>query len=302
VPGIQYDPTGVVHNPSPVVPGIHYDPIGVVHNPSPVVPNINYAPRNVIHSPSPVLPNVQLGLSSVNHRPSVALPNVQIAPVSTDINIPIHLPNLNIDLNRMVNNITGCNPGCNSNERREYTERTWTRSEHRREETLHYRGGNTYVYVEDRTPTYTEFSFEEETLAHFGNVPLRVSCIDGSGGVHPASQVFPDEYVNEAYDGEIYRCVIGTSMHVTMGEMVDGAKNYQDGWAMTCAAGEALNYGGGELTCAPQIERRPCNERSLLRRHGPGEKVVRLNGMAMMSDSARSTLAMDGGVGAYRRY
>ena len=31
---------------------------------------------------------------------------------------------------------------------------------------------------------------------------------------------------------------------------------------------------GGDLTCAPQSPARSCNERSLLRRHGPGVKLV----------------------------
>jgi len=306
VPGINLNPQSVTHNPSPVVPGVNYDPIGVVHNPSPVVPSINYAPRDIVHNPSPVLPGIQLGHTEVTHTPNVPNHNINLSQHTNNINIPINLPNLNIDVNGMVNNISGggrrgCRRRCGGGNHETTVNITVNQSSHS-ETTLNYRGGSTYVYVEDRTPTYTEFFHEEEILAHAGVVPLRAVCLDGSGGVHPASQVFPDEMVADNYEGEIYRCVIGTSMQVTMGEMVDGAKSFQDGWNVTCSAGEALTYGDGEVTCTPQIERRPCNERSLLRRHGPGEKLVTLNGMSMRSDTAASTLAMDGGVGAYRRY
>ncbi len=308
VPGINYDPQSVTHNPSPVVPGINYDPIGVVHNPSPVLPAINYAPHNVTHYPSPVVPGIELGQTSVTHRPNIAVPNFDFgvtadAKHNVGIHIPINLPNLNIDINGMISNVNsggggGCRPRCGGGERNVGI--TINRSH--TENNLYYRGGSTYYYVEDRTPVYVEFAYEEETYAHQGWVPIRAVCLDNASGVHPASQVFPEETVDEALEGEIYRCVIGTSMQVTMGEMVDGQRDWEGAWTETCQAGEALRYADGEVFCAPQEERRPCNERSLLRRFGPGEKVVRLNGMSMTTQSARSTLGMDGGVGSYRRY
>ncbi len=305
VPGINLNPQNVTHNPSPVVPGVQYDPIGVVHNPSPVMPSINYAPRQVVHSPTPVLPGIQLGQTNVTHTPNVPTHNINLSGHSNAINIPINLPNLNIDINGMVSNVNhgsrGCRRRCGGGEHNTTVNITINRSSHS-EQTLNYRGGSTYYYVEDRTPVYMEMSHEETSLAHAGLVPLRAVCMDASGGVHPASQVFPDEMVSDEYEGEIYRCVIGTSMQVTMGEMVNGERSFQDGWTETCQAGEALRYADGEITCAPQQERRPCNERSLLRRHGPGEKIVVLRGMEMQTSSARTTLGMDGGVGSYRRY
>ena len=44
---------------------------------------------------------------------------------------------------------------------------------------------------------------------------------------------------------------------------------------MSCRKGEALVHApGGQLSCRTQTAARNCNERSLLRRHGPGIKMV----------------------------
>lgn len=40
--------------------------------------------------------------------------------------------------------------------------------------------------------------------------------------------------------GEIYRCVAGTHMQVTMGEMVNGAASFGTGETFSCGKGEAL--------------------------------------------------------------
>ncbi len=47
---------------------------------------------------------------------------------------------------------------------------------------------------------------------------LQASCIDDTGVPHPASQVFPDRAVANAYSGEVYRCIAGTHMQVTMAD------------------------------------------------------------------------------------
>lgn len=307
VPGIDLNPQGVTHNPSPVVPGINYDPIGVIHNPSPVLPGINYNPQNVTHNPSPVLPGIDLGMTSVTHTPNVPLPNLNVGFNSADINIPINLPNLNIDIQGMITNVNGGGGGCRRSCHRccgggNTNIEINIHREHNETNNFYYRGGNSYTYIENREPTYIELYHDEVTLAHAGFVPLRAVCLDNAGGVHPASQVFPETDVDDDYSGEIYRCVIGTYMQYTMGEMENGERVWDGAWTETCAAGEALRYSNGELTCAPQEERRPCNERSLLRRFGPGEKVVRLNGMEMQATTSYGSLGLDGGVGSYRRY
>ena len=61
-------------------------------------------------------------------------------------------------------------------------------------------------------------------------------------------------------------------------------------------------HNAGKLICQTQSPQRDCNERSLLRRHGPGMKfvtVVTTETIAPVCKAAVSTSAMllDGGVG-----
>lgn len=117
---------------------------------------------------------------------------------------------------------------------------------------------------------------------------IQAICLDSNGTPHPASQTFGERDVNGAYVGEIFRCMAGTRMRVT-----------HDGRSFDCVAGEALWHENGAVTCKTQIARRPCNERSLLRRFGPGEKVVRLRETreARRETTFSASMTMDGGVG-----
>ena len=142
---------------------------------------------------------------------------------------------------------------------------------------------------------------------------LRAVCIDDKGVPHPASRPDPNDQVDPNYQGELFRCMAGTSMQVTLGKYADGHGQYDNASTMVCAKGEALRHRiGGELVCAPQEPRRNCNERSLLRKFGPGIKVVRLRRMehyseqvtrtrietrAKSSASASTRLILSGGVG-----
>jgi hypothetical protein len=64
-------------------------------------------------------------------------------------------------------------------------------------------------------------------------------------------------------------------MQVTLGEMKDGKPSFAAGETFSCQKGEALWHApGGKLSCKPQKAERNCNERSLLRKYGPGVKLV----------------------------
>ena len=108
-----------------------------------------------------------------------------------------------------------------------------------------------------------------------GPLPIQAVCLDDKGAPHPASQTFEDEVVGVDQSGEVFRCLAGTSMQVTMGGYdSDGNVSFANGRTMACAKGEALFHQDGEITCRREEPRRNCNERSLLRRHGPGIKVL----------------------------
>ncbi len=47
---------------------------------------------------------------------------------------------------------------------------------------------------------------------------LQASCIDDTGVPHPASQVSAERAIANEYTGEVYRCIAGTHMQVTMAD------------------------------------------------------------------------------------
>jgi hypothetical protein len=94
---------------------------------------------------------------------------------------------------------------------------------------------------------------------------VQAFCMDATNNPHPAAQTFAGREVAAEFSGEIFRCLAGTSMRYT----VRGA-------AEVCAAGEALWFEGGALSCRAQIAREREDDRALLREFGAGEKAVRL--------------------------
>lgn len=140
---------------------------------------------------------------------------------------------------------------------------------------------------------------------------IRAVCIDDRGTPHPASRPDPEERVEEVFTGELFRCMSGTFMQVTIGWRMDGQDVFDDAFTLVCSQGEALRHeSGGRVFCATQEPRRNCNERSLLRLHGPGIKLVyvrREERYTEMVERRRElvatqnmTLMLDGGVGGYR--
>jgi hypothetical protein len=136
----------------------------------------------------------------------------------------------------------------------------------------------------------TDAAVSMESVARERELLIQAICLDASGNPHPASQTFGGRDVSEDYRGEIYRCMSGTSMRYTV-----------DGRSYDCEQGQALWYENGRVECRTQIARRPCNERSLLRRHGAGDKIVLIRDTEMREARTETTfngaMTMDGGVG-----
>ncbi|WP_417485394.1 hypothetical protein [Maricaulis salignorans] len=160
-----------------------------------------------------------------------------------------------------------------------------------------------------------EYEFREEQRSRWVEEwrLVRAVCVDDTGTPHPASRVDNGDRVAATFDGEVYRCVAGTAMQVTIGWRQDGQDNWTDAPTIMCRKGEALRHSpGGSLTCATQEPRRNCNERSLLRMYGPGAKLVFMRREEHYMESVRyeresettrltsMTLMLDGGVGGYR--
>jgi hypothetical protein len=136
----------------------------------------------------------------------------------------------------------------------------------------------------------TEASTSTESYSRERQLLIQAICIDATNNPHPASQTFGGQGVLQSFRGELYRCMAGTRMRYTI-----------DSRSYDCAQGEALWYENGRLECRPQIQRRPCNERSLLRRFGVGDKIVHIRESATRETRTETTfngnMTMDGGVG-----
>lgn len=140
-------------------------------------------------------------------------------------------------------------------------------------------------------------------------VVIQAFCFDDKDVPHPASQVQPDRDISESYEGEVYRCIAGTHMQVTIAPWREQV-SFAGGQTLACLKGEALWHsageGGGRLVCKPQIPARDCNERSLLRRFGAGIKIMTLvikekytAYREHSSGAATTAMTFDGGVGGF---
>ncbi|MEL7112545.1 MAG: hypothetical protein AAFZ74_05915 [Pseudomonadota bacterium] len=136
-------------------------------------------------------------------------------------------------------------------------------------------GDETYMEtIVEKVPHTEEFCKDEISIKTVIR-PVQAVCIDDKGTPHPASRVDASDRVPTAYKGELFRCMAGTSMQVTLGSIEDGKASFAHGETFACRKGEALVQNrGGNLVCKIQTPERDCNERSLLRRHGPGIKYV----------------------------
>lgn len=121
--------------------------------------------------------------------------------------------------------------------------------------------------------------------------PVSAVCIDDTGTPHPASRLDDAQEVQRGYKGEVFRCMAGTQMQVTVGQMTKGKADFTQGQSFACKKGEALVHApDGRLACAVQIPQRNCNERSLLRKYGPGIKLVRTTAMAKVCQPTQRTV------------
>jgi hypothetical protein len=147
----------------------------------------------------------------------------------------------------------------------------------------------------------------EATRTITQKVVIQAFCFDDKEVPHPASQLSPDQAIDEMYEGEVYRCIAGTHMQITIAKWAEHI-SFEGGHTLTCAKGEALyhvaGHGGGQLVCRPQIPARDCNERSLLRRFGAGIKILTLVITERYTayretshESSTGVISFDGGVG-----
>lgn len=147
----------------------------------------------------------------------------------------------------------------------------------------------------------------EATRTKMTRVVIQAVCIDDRTIPHPASQVSPDRNIDDAFEGEMYRCIAGTWLQATIADY-NGKIDFSGGRTLTCQKNDALWHGrGGKVECRRQAPARDCNERSLLRRFGAGIKVLTMivteRYTAYREEEEKSeafvatSMSLDGGVG-----
>lgn len=181
---------------------------------------------------------------------------------------------------------------------------------------LNVDGGYETRTVEEDVSTLEDYCIDK-VKEELSRRPVQALCIDDKNTPHPASRLDDEAEVDGKFSGEIYRCMSGTHMQVTMGRMDAGKASFEQGDTFSCKKGEALwHVPGGKLECRPQKPERNCNERSLLRRFGPGVKLVEVSTQKSYCEPAQRTkttkvakevkaprtlpagnLVLDGGVG-----
>ncbi len=269
------------------------------------------------HAPTPVSPPPPNHNPCCTHPggPNIHAPNVYIGGANIHVGGPnIHVGGVHLNSNVNVNVSAAASASANAMASANALGRA---------------SGNTYIYSGGgyigggSAPGATaltglriagssyELYEEERTRWVEGWRVVRVVCMDDTGTPHPASRPDPSEQVAPDFDGEIFRCMSGTALHATLGWREDGEDVFDGGDTIQCRKGEALRHTpGGHLSCAVQEPRRNCNERSLLRLHGPGVKLVyyryeeayteTVRRETASSQTSSMTLMLNGGVGGYR--
>jgi hypothetical protein len=154
----------------------------------------------------------------------------------------------------------------------------------------------------------------QNTRTRTSRIVIRATCMDDKDVPHPASQVIPDKNLDNTYEGEIFRCIAGTTIQYVYGDYA-GSDNFNGGTTVVCKKNDAVwfapgkNGAAGAVSCRPQLAARDCNERSLLRRFGAGVKIVEVTLTETYTDyreevvqqqaSSGYTFTMDGGVGGF---
>lgn len=139
---------------------------------------------------------------------------------------------------------------------------------------------------------------------------IHAVCVAAAGEEFPASHMMKDSWIESAYEGEIARCIAGSTLKVVIGDVVQSdqgmAGTYEHGQVLMCGPHEALrHYKDGMLKCAPAMPVPDCTERTNLRRFGSSDFFFSYRAEVCASSpheaSSRDTnvsgMTLEGGVG-----
>lgn len=153
-------------------------------------------------------------------------------------------------------------------------------------------------------------SAEETCEMQEGSVvkAIHAVCVSSEGREFPASHMLPETWVDTTYEGEVARCIPGSTVKASIGDVTETdqgmAGTYDGGEVLACGRGEALwHYKNGMVKCAPAMPVKDCTERTNLRRYGTGDFFFSYRTKVCASRTAKSkdvdlsSTNWDGGVG-----
>ena len=142
-------------------------------------------------------------------------------------------------------------------------------------------GGSSYVTVINRGGDFGQLAVTTETktvcVTQLATVvkSIHAICIDARGREHPAVRMLGETWIDSSFDKELYRCLEGAALKVTIGDVVQSTQGlaglFEKGTVLTCGRGEALrHYQDGLVKCAIAEKVPDCTERENMRRFGIG--------------------------------
>ena len=101
-------------------------------------------------------------------------------------------------------------------------------------------------------------------------------CMGRDGRSFPAARMIGDTWINSGYEGEILRCLPGSTLRVMVGSVMMGeqgmAVSMNDPQILNCAPGQAVrHYKDGMLKCAVAEKVPDCTERNNMRKWGTND-------------------------------
>jgi hypothetical protein len=129
---------------------------------------------------------------------------------------------------------------------------------------------------------------------------IHAVCVSADGREFPASHMTADTWIESAYEGEIARCIAGSRLKITIGDVQSDqgmAGLYEKGVILQCGEHEAVrHFKDGMLKCAPAIEVPDCTERTNLRKYGTGDMFFSYRSKVCAEErSAARDVDLDGG-------
>ena len=137
---------------------------------------------------------------------------------------------------------------------------------------------------------------------------IHAVCVSAGGREFPASHMRPETWIDTTYEGEVARCISGSTVKAVIGDVTETdqgmAGTYDNGEVLACGRGEALwHYKNGMVKCGPAMPVKDCTERTNLRKYGTGDFFFSFRTKVCASRVARSKsvdtsdVSFDGGVG-----